>query len=89
MSGDLQQAVGERLAECRAILGGESSRLGRIWNARASRQDRRLLLALSGRRGMVWSRLADRSWQDVPPDVRAQVAAGMRRFKAWADEVCQ
>ena len=30
-----------------------------------------------------------RSGQDLPPEVRAQVAAGMRRFKAWADEVCQ
>jgi len=89
MSGDLQQTVGERLAECLGVLGGVSSRLGRVWNNRASVQDRRLLLALSGRRGMVWSRMADLSWQDLPPEVRAQVAAGMRRFKAWADEVCQ
>lgn len=89
MSAEGQQPVGERLAECRAILGGVSSKLGRVWNVRASVQERRLLLSLSGRRGMVWSRLADLCWQDLPPEVRAQVASGMQRFKAWADEVCQ
>jgi len=81
--------VAAHLAECRAILGGVSSKLGRIWNDRASVQDRRLLLALSGRRGMVWTRLADLYWQDLPPEVRAQVAAGFKRFKGWADEVCK
>jgi len=81
--------VAAHLAECRAILGGESSKLGRIWNTRASLRDRRLMLVLSGQRARLGSGLADLPWHAVPPDVRSQVVDGMRRFKAWADEVCK
>mgnify|MGYP000910462815 CR=1 FL=1 len=81
--------VDAHLAECRAILGGLKSKTGRIWDNTARLSDRRLMLALAGWRGSMWSSLVERRWQELPADLRSKVDSGMRRFKAWADEICQ
>jgi len=47
-----------------------------------------LLLALSGRAGLNALTAVDMDWEELPEPVRAQIVAGLRRFKRWADEVC-
>lgn len=79
----------ERLAQCRAILGGAHDALRTIWDERASGKDRRLLLAMSGRQGPEWARLASYPWGALPGEVRSEIAAGLRRFKTWAAELEQ
>mgnify|MGYP001003679052 FL=1 len=80
--------AGQWLAQCFDILGGGQSKTGRAWRE-GSRNDRRLLLMLSGRTGAGLSKAVDNDWEQLPPAVRAQVVAGLKRFKRWADEVCQ
>lgn len=84
----MNAAAGQWLAQCFDILGGRQSKTGRAWRE-GSRNDRRLLLALSGRTSAYWSALVDRAWDELPAPVQAQVVAGLKRFKRWADEVCQ
>lgn len=75
-------------ARCFEILKGRRSKTGRAWREGFTR-DRRLLLMLSGRTGAGLSKAVDNDWEQLPPAVRAQVVAGLKRFKRWADEVCQ
>ena len=73
-----------RLAECRAILGGEYDPLRAVWDEQATAKDRRLLLAMAGHVGSMASRLSSRAWCDLLPETRVAVAGGLRRFSAWA-----
>jgi len=81
-------AADECFARCFEILKGRRSKTGRAWREGSTR-DRRLLLALSGRAGLNALTAVDMTWEELPEPVRAQIVAGLRRFKRWADEVCQ
>jgi len=74
-------------ARCFEILKGRRSKTGRAWREGSTR-DRRLLLAVSGRAGLNALTAVDMDWEELPEPVRAQIVAGLRRFKRWADEVC-
>ena len=72
------------LAEARRLLGGEYDPLRGVWDSKASEKDRRLLLALAGVSGVDARRLVGRAWSDLRPEVRADIASGLRRFSGWA-----
>ena len=81
-------AVSDRLAECRAVLGGERSRMREIWDCEANDKQRRVLLAMAGRvQGAQVSLWASSSWVLLPDYLRSEIVCGMRRFRTWADEV--
>lgn len=81
----MSAAVVVKLAEARAILGGERDRLRAVWDDRAGVKDRRLLLAMAGCTVAQAGLYARLSWCDLRPEVRADVAGGLRRFRAWAE----
>ena len=73
-----------RLAECRAIIGGERDKFRAVWDEMASPSDRRLLLAMARKttsEAMFYQRAA---WCELPASVRGDVVAGLARFQAWA-----
>lgn len=76
-----------RLAECRAILGGEYDPLRAVWDEQATAKDRRLLLAMAGHVGSMAARLSSRAWCDLLPETRVAVGGGLRRFKTWAERL--
>jgi hypothetical protein len=76
-----------RLVECRAILGGEYDPLRAVWDEQATNKDRRLLLAMAGRVQSEAGRLAGWAWGDLAADCRADIAHGLRRWKAWAERL--
>lgn len=74
-----------RLAEVRAILGGERDPMRAVWDESASGKDRRLLLLFAGcTNGFEQERLRGKAWGDLPAEVRSQIKDGLRRFKRWA-----
>lgn len=73
-----------RLAECRAILGGEYDPLRDVWDYQATAKDRRLLLAMAGKVATDAGRLAGRAWCDLPNELRVAIAGALRRWSAWA-----
>lgn len=75
-----------RLAECRAIVGGEHDRMRGVWDA-AGVKDRRLLLAMGGNDSVVGARNASRDWVALSPEIRQSVSDGMRRWLRWAEAV--
>lgn len=80
-------AVADRLAECRAMLGGERSKMRAIWDDEASRRDRLLLLAMGRRAGAQAETLAACAWCQLSPEVRGDVAGGLRKFRAWSERI--
>lgn len=74
-----------RLVECRAILGGERDPFRATWDEKASRSDRRLLLAMARATVAEAGRWSGLAWCDLRPEVRAGVVAGLRRFRGWAE----
>ena len=80
-------AVADRLAECRAMLGGERSKMRAIWDEQASRKDRLLLLAMGRVAGAQAESLAARAWCELSAEVRADVAGGLRKFRAWSERI--
>lgn len=76
-----------RLVECRAILGGERDPLRAVWDERASRKDRRLLLAMAGVGAGESVRRAGVAWCDLPASMRGDIARGLGRFRDWAARV--
>lgn len=88
-AGDGWRSIGDRLSECRAVLGGERSRMRSVWDDEANDKQRRVMLAMSGRLGpsahvALW---ASSSWVSLPEYLRSEIVCGMRRFRTWADEV--
>lgn len=83
-----RQSVTDRLAECRAILGGERSKMRSVWDDKASDKQRRVLLAMAGRvqsqQVTLW---AASDWVSLPEYLRSEIVCGLRRFQAWAEEV--
>lgn len=87
MSGAAAGGIGERLAECRAILGGERSGMRAVWDNTANDKQRRVLLAMAGRtEGGLCSMWASQSWAALPEYLRSEIVVGLRRFRTWADE---
>lgn len=89
MAGGSGASVVDRLAECRAVLGGERSKMRAVWDNEANDKQRRVLLAMSGRLGpsahvALW---ASSSWVSLPEYLRSEIVCGMRRFRTWADGV--
>lgn len=89
MAGGSGASVVDRLAECRAVLGGERSGMRAVWDNEANDKQRRVLLAMAGRLGSsahvaLW---ASSSWVSLPEYLRSEIVCGMRRFRAWADGV--
>ena len=80
--------VSARLAECRAVLGGERDKMRAIWDEELSLKERVLLLAMGRRAGPQADSLAERGWCFLPPEVRADVVGGLRRFRAWSERIC-
>jgi len=72
------------LEEMRRTLGGEYDPLRAVWDVKANEKDRRLLLALAGVSGVDARRLSARAWGDLRANVRGDMAAGLRKFGAWA-----
>jgi len=79
-------SVAERLAECRAVLGGERSAMRSVWDDSANDKQRRVLLAMAGRtEGGMCSMWAAQSWASLPEYLRSEIVVGLRRFRTWAD----
>lgn len=76
-----------RLVECRAVIGGERDKLRAVWDEQATAKDRRLLLAMAGRVSQADARLAARAWCDLAPELRCDIAGGLRRWSAWAKKL--
>jgi hypothetical protein len=76
-----------RLVECRAILGGARDPLRAVWDERATRKDRRLLLAMAGVGVAESARRSGSSWCDLPPAMRGDISRGLGRFRDWAARV--
>lgn len=69
------------------ILKGKYDPMRGIWDGKASRDDRRLLLAMAGvsaSDAAAWQR---KEWMALPAHVSGDVVAGLARFKAWAARV--
>lgn len=81
------RAAAVKLAECRAILGGERDKLRVVWDEQATQKDRRLLLAMAGHAGSMAARLSSRAWCDLLPETRAAVAGGLRRWREWSERL--
>lgn len=77
----------QRLAECRAVLGGEYDAMRSVWDEQATDKDRRLLLAMAGRNASITSRRAGVAWCDLSAVDRGDIAAGLRKFSAWAERL--
>lgn len=80
-------AAAARLAECRAILGGERDKLRVVWDEQATAKDRRLLLAMAGHAASMAGRLSSRAWCDLLPETRTAIAGGLRRWSEWAGKL--
>lgn len=80
-------AAAVRLAECRAILGGERDKLRVVWDEQATPKDRRLLLAMAGHAASMAARLSSRAWCDLLPETRTAIAGGLRRWSEWAGKL--
>ena len=76
-----------RLAECRAILGGEYDPMRAVWDEQATAKDRRLLLAMAGSVASRAAIAAQCEWCDLPAKVRSDVIGGLRRWSAWAERL--
>lgn len=76
-----------RLVECRAILGGERDEFRVAWDEQATVKDRRLLLAMAGEPAGMAGRLAGRAWCDLSGELRGNIKAGLRRFRAWSERL--
>lgn len=76
-------SIQERLAEARAILGGQYSPIAHIWDEVAKSRDRRLILAIAGKNGPEWSQVADLEWRQLSPELRSGIVGGLRRFADW------
>lgn len=70
-----------------AIIDGKYDALRPVWDERASRDDRRLLLALAGATAGDANLLVKRSWCEMPGPLRSDIATGLKRFKVWAAKV--
>ena len=81
-------AARERLAECRAILGGVYDPMTPKW-ARAAVRERRFLLTIAGGYpASLKNRYAEvPSWGGLPSEVRVAIKIGLSRLRSWADEV--
>lgn len=79
--------VSERLAEARAILGGERSAMRAVWDERATAKQKRVLLSMAGRAGVECNNWLTRSWGELPEYLRSEIVCGLNRFRAWAEEV--
>lgn len=74
-----------RLAEVRAILGGERDSMRAVWDNSASEKDRRVLLLMGGcSNGFEQAHFSGRSWCDLEPDLRSRIRCGLGRFRKWA-----
>ena len=74
-----------RAAECRAVLGGARDAFRAVWDEQATQKDRRQLLLMAGCAVPLVSRRLSCAWLDLPVEVRAEIKAALRRFKAWAE----
>jgi hypothetical protein len=70
-----------------AIIGGAHDPLRAVWDDRAGRDDRRLLLAMAGTSAFDAQHWGKKNWCDLPGPVRSDIATGLRRFKGWAEKV--
>lgn len=84
---DSRALVGQKIAECRAILGGEYSPMRAVWDEQATQKDRSLLLKMAGHAGSMATRLSSRAWCDLLPETRAAVEGGLRRWREWSDRL--
>ena len=85
MSAGVSVSVSERLAEARAVLGGQRSGIGSVWDGRTTRRDRRLLVVMA--RGQAMGRVLDASWSDLPADLRSDIVAAVGRWAGWARDL--
>ena len=69
------------------ILKGEHDPLREIWDNKAGRHDRRLLLAMAGAARLDAQWMIKKQWCELSGEVRANVATGLKRFKGWAAKV--
>jgi hypothetical protein len=76
-----------RLVECRAVLGGERDPFRGVWDEQATFNDRKLLLAMAGEPAGICGRYAGRAWCDLSAELRGNVTAGLKRFRAWSERV--
>lgn len=76
-----------RLVECRAVIGGERDKLRAVWDEQATAKDRRLLLAMAGRGAAADARLAGLAWCDLRPELRCDIAGGLRKWRAWSERI--
>lgn len=81
------EAARKRAAACRAILGGEYSALGVVWDHQAGAKDRRLLAVMAGAGQWQAKREAARAWGDLSSERRAAITAALRRWRSWADKL--
>lgn len=70
-----------------AILGGAHDPLRVVWDERAGRSDRRLLLAMAGATASDAQHWGKKTWCDLPGPLRSDIANGLQRFKGWAAKV--
>lgn len=85
--GAILSAARLRLVECREILGGARDPLRAVWDEQATAKDRRLLLAMAGRGSASDARLTGRAWCDLSPELRGDIAGGLRKWRAWSERV--
>ena len=76
-----------RLVECRQILGGERDPLRVVWDEQATQKDRRMLLAMAGRRARHMSAWSACAWSDLTAGDRDAIRGALRRFRAWSERV--
>lgn len=76
-----------RLVECRAILGGERDPLRTVWDEQATKKDRRMLLAMAGRRARHMAAWAACAWGDLAAEDRDAIRGALKRFRAWSERV--
>lgn len=73
-----------KLVELRAVLGGERDPFGNVWDFKATKKDRALLLMMAGKNSVDAGWLSGRAWSDLSAENRGNIKAGLRRFSGWA-----
>lgn len=76
-----------RIVDLFAVINGERDKLRPVWDQQATDKERRLLLAMAGATMAEANAWAGRAWCDLRPEVRGNIAGGLRRFKGWAERV--
>lgn len=77
--------VRESCAAMLKVLGKEYDPMRQIWDRETSERDRRFLLLAAGKSAIY----TDRTWDQLPSEVRGYIRNALVRFKGWAERVQQ